>query len=512
MKKNLIIIVLLALSQSLFSQEWTVEIDLGCTWGLNDMVTVDGGESVLGIGNAEDDGFLVKIDKDGEYINRVVHLPGMILEYYSAVQLDNGNFMVFGLCDDSLCDPHFRKCLRVDIYDGELETVGSRMYDVEDETYETFSYGNTIVMLKSILSPSGTVILAASPAFYDEIWGNYRRALQMYELDRDGNILVKKPDTTALVNSFRGITYEPHSDNLLVAVNGGSFPNVTGAPGMYVIDMDFNVVGRQHLLGVQGGYGYEVDCINSISIDGTWIDGENYLLQALKFERNRPSFCYSSLYKVDSALHVYGELHLPPHDSCTWLPEGTGTAYIDDSTIFAFTFCAESMASFDTHQTNVILVDKHLNLLGRKTLKQDHVLTLVGQTAPFNDGGCVVRISKGITEYYQGEPFSQFMLMKFRRDDIEITWDVVRETTAVPVADAYPNPTSGTINIACSETFAPEDRILVFDLKGVKCLDSAVGSSGNLIRLDLQNLESGMYSYKVVSGRRELAVGKFVKE
>ena len=53
MKKNLLLVILMALSQSLFSQEWTVEIDLGCTWGLNDMVTVDGGESVLGIGNAE---------------------------------------------------------------------------------------------------------------------------------------------------------------------------------------------------------------------------------------------------------------------------------------------------------------------------------------------------------------------------------------------------------------------------------------------------------------------------
>ena len=80
----------------------------------------------------------MKIDKYGEYTDRVVHLPGMMLCYYSAVQLDNGNFMVFGLCDDSLCDPHYQKYIRVDILDNNLMPTASRTYDVEDDIYETF--------------------------------------------------------------------------------------------------------------------------------------------------------------------------------------------------------------------------------------------------------------------------------------------------------------------------------------------------------------------------------------
>jgi hypothetical protein len=46
----------------------------------------------------------------------------------------------------------------------------------------------------------------------------------------------------------------------------------------------------------------------------------------------------------------------------------------------------------------------------------------------------------------------------------------------------------------------------------MKCLDSEVGNIGNLITLDVHNLDAGLYVYKVVSGKRELASGKFVKE
>ena len=510
MKRNLIVIVLMVLCSNLYPQEWISQIELGSKWALNDVITIDEGESVLCLGcTSNKNGLVVKIDKDGEHIDRLVHPQGMILNYFSAVELNNGNYMVFGMCDDSLCDPHYQRYIRVDVFDSELEPMNSRTFSVEDEIFECF-YVITGMLLNSILSPSGTVILAATPAYYTE-QEYYQHALQLYELDEEGNILVRKALPYDYASSIEEITYEPHSDNLLMAVNGGSFPHSTGTPGIYVVNLDLDIVARKNMHNVQGGYGYQVDPIYEISTDGNWIDGDHLILHTQKSQHNRYSFYYSSLYVIDSALNVYGELHLPPYDSCTFIPRGTSTAYINDSTIFAITYCSENVYA-GVFQANVILVDKHLNLLGRKAFRDDEFLFRPGQPAAFNDGGCVVPILTQRGNDIPGDPEFQGMLMKFRREDIEITWDVVQETTAVPVADAYPNPTSGSINIVCSETFVPEDRILVFDLKGVKCLDSAIGSSGNLIRLDLQNLEPGLYSYKVVSGRRELAIGKFVKE
>ena len=501
--------VLMTLCPYLFSQEWTVQIETGNTWALNDVISVDNGESVLCLGcSANKHGLLVKVDRDGEHIDRIVHPQGMILNYFSAVQLDNGNYMVFGICDDSLCDPHYQRYIRVDVFDNGLEPIGSRTFSVEDETFDCF-YVIDGKLLNSILSPSGTVILAAAPAYYTE-QEIYRRALQLYELNEEGDTLVKKSLPTYYASSVEEITYEPHSDNLLMAVEGGNFLSSTGVPGIYVVDMSLEVISRKHLNKVQGGYGYEVDPIEKISTDGNWIDGDRLILHANKIQLNRRTFYYSSLYVIDSALNVYGELRLPPYDSTAWIPQGTSTAYIDDSTIFAITYCAEKMYT-GIYQANVILVDKHLNLLGRKAFRDDEFLFRPGQPAAFNDGGCLVPMLTRRGMYEPGDPEFQGMLMKFRREDIEITWDVVREDGASEHLLPYPNPTNGNINIPLPEAVSDNARLLLFDTEGVKCLDSAVGQEGNLIRLDTGNLASGLYLYRIIARNRMVAEGKFVK-
>ena len=49
-------------------------------------------------------------------------------------------------------------------------------------------------------------------------------------------------------------------------------------------------------------------------------------------------------------------------------------------------------------------------------------------------------------------------------------------------------------------------------MKGVKCFDCATTRQGDLITLDTQNLDAGMYVYRVVGSGREIAGGKFVKK
>lgn len=506
MKRKTITIILLALCHSLLAQEWTVTIDLGCDWGISESLSVDNGESVLCVGGtAENDGLLVKIDKYGEYIHRIEHLPSMMLRYYSAVQLDNGSFMVFGLCDDSLCDPYMRRYIRVEVLDGELEPICSKTYDVMDETFDGFTAVNyNLKLMRSLLSPSGTVFLMTSPAYYIEEYGYYRRALQLYELDLDGNILVKKPHPNFYAGCIERITYEPHSDNMLVAVEGGSFQNSTGTPGIYVVNTDLEVVSRKDLYNVQGGYAFEVDPIEQISMDGRWIDGDRILLHAMKYRGS--SFPYTCLYMIDSALNVHGEVRLPPYDSLTWMPMGTSTAYINDSTIFAATDCLQNILS-DNYQANVLLLDKHLNVLGRKVFREEGVAYIPGHTATFSDGGCLIPMAKNGLE---GQPDTR-SLMKFRRTDIEITWDVVQEDSYEKGLSPYPNPTDGIVNIPILENIPNNARVQLFDAASVKCLDKPIGQTGNLIRLDTGNLVSGLYLYRIVSGNLTVAEGRFVK-
>jgi hypothetical protein len=493
----------------IFAQEWSIPITGEDSFKFWDIISVDEGESVLGIGCIRtEDGYIAKATKEGEYIFREVHLPGMMLQYYTAVQLDNGNYMVFGVCDDSLCDYHTQKYLRIDVLDNQLNLISNRQYCVEDEDFEYFYEPWDGKNMRSIVSKDKTAILATRLSFYKETtYGNYHdNAVRFYEFDNLGNTIrvVDNPKPVAELGSIKEITYEPHSDYLMMIEKGGNYDYDSGGPGVFVMDADLNIVARQSMLHLGGAN------ITNNTCEGKWIDGDRLLVSCEQYIGS--NFTFHTLYVVDSALNVYADLRLPPYDSCTWVPYGTSTAYINDSTIFAISYSSERMFSDDVLQVNVTLVDKHLNLLGRKVLKRDNVMCLASSPAAFNDGGCAVLITSYNGENYQGPEFYEYNLMKFRREDIEITWDVVNEKPLKANISVYPNPSQGIINIAVENAFSEDARIQIYDTKGVKCLDGMIGKTGNLITLNIHNLDAGLYVYKVVSGGCELASGKFVKE
>lgn len=511
MNKWLLSLLFFVLGHCLMGQEWSILLEEERNGWLNDLIHVDEGEHVVGIGTHNialsqcKDGFVFKADKEGNILTRVVHLPGMTLEYYSAVQLPNGNFMAFGVCDDSLCDYHYQKYIRIDVFDEQLDTIVSRTYSVDDDVFDNFSYPHEGQIMKSIVTHSGTVVLAARLSYYNETWNCYAPALRLYELDETGAIL-RMHDTPRLqIGSINEITYIPGTDNLMILLDGGVFGYNSGVVGWYVVDTELNIIDRQMMVHLNG-----VDCIDDVACEGYWINGQYLIVDGEQYEGSH--FTYHTLFKMDASMNVTAALPLPPYDSCTWVPRGTNTAYANDSTIFAVSYCSETMSSMVAYQTNIMLVDKDLNLLGRKVLKEDNVVKIVRPPATFNDGGCLVMVFSRNGSQYTGEPFACYELMKFRREDIEITWDIVNETEAKPTSVAYPNPTTSSIHIPIDETLSHEARIQIFDAKGMKCLDCEVGSTGNLITLDVHNLDAGLYVYKVVSGKRELASGKFVKE
>lgn len=510
MKKLAILFLLIVPCIDLFSQEWSIPIAGEDSFKFWDVISVDKGESVLGIGCIRtEDGYIAKTTKEGDYIFREVHLPGMMLQYYSAVELDNGNYMVFGVCDDSLCDYHIQKYLCVDVYDNQLEAISSCLHEVDDDVFDCFYEPWVGDHLRSLVSKSGSIILATSLSYYVETnyGGHYSGALRFYEFDESGNIIRfvdQDPITYAGAGAIKEITYAPNSDNIMVFMHGGEFPPHSGCIGIYVANTELQIVARQHMLS----FG-ELGTVVTMACEGKWIDNQKIIVDIERYIGS--SFNYHTLFVTDSALNIYAELRLPPYDSCTWVPRGTNTAYINDSTIVAFSYSSERMFSDDVLQVNVTLVDKHLNLLGRKVLKREEVMCLASSPAAFNDGGCAVLITSYNGVHYQGPDFFEYDLMKFRREDIKITWDVIEEELANKTS-VFPNPTKGIINIPLGIIPDGETRIQIFDIKGVKCLDCAISKSGNLITLDTQNLESGLYLYKVVSGNALLSEGKFVKE
>ena len=506
-KQFLMLCCLMVMAAMGYGQEWAVSVDE--TDAAKELIAVDGGEHILSVGSAPGrDGCLLKVDKDGNYISRQVHLPGMALRYYSAIELDNGNYMAFGICDDSLADPHYQRYLQVDVFDSQLESVSSRTYDMDDDVTDLFSFPEEAFPMKSIITRKGTVLLAAAPSYEDQMYnGFFHSVLRFFEFDEEGELLriVDNPTSTALATDIKTITYAPNSDNLMVYVGSGIFGNASGFAGMMVADTAYNIVAKQPLWNLDG-----LEC-EDLSCDGHWIDGQYMILDVEQYIGS--SFTFHTLYKIDSARNVYAHHDVEPADSCTRVPRERNTAYLNDSTIFAISIFSETMySSLSYENANILLYDKHLNLLGRKVIKTNDVTYFPSVPAVFNDGGCLVMVRIRTEENYQGEPYTDYVLMKFRREDIEITWDVVQENETETHPSPYPNPTKGILNIPINQAEHNELRLQIFDMKGVKCFDCALTKQGDLITVDTQNLDAGVYVYRITSGTKEIADGKFIKE
>ena len=507
-KQFMMLCCLMVMAATSYAQEWAVSVDQ--TEMAKEMIAVDDGEHILYVGSVPDrDGFLLKVDKDGNYISRQIHLPGMALRYYSAIELDNGNYMAFGICDDSLADPHYQRYMQVDVFDNQLESIASRTYDMKDDVTDLFSFPENRCPMKSIITKKGTVLLAAAPGKeYSNNYGYYYQSvLRFFEFDEEGNLLriVDNPTSTVRLSDIKTITYAPNSDNLMVYVGDGIFGNASGFAGMMVADTAYNIVAKQPLWNLDG-----LEC-SDISCDGHWIDGQHIILDVEQYKGQ--SFTFHTLYKIDSARNVYGQHYLEPIDSCSLVPRERNTAYVNDSTIFAFSEFSEFLYNVvDYQQLNIALFDKHLNLLGRKVIKTDNTRYFPCVPAVFNDGGCLVLVRIMTGEHYQGVPYTDYELMKFRREDIEITWDVVQENETETHLAPYPNPTKGILNIPINQAEHNELRLQIFDMKGVKCFDCAISKQGDLITVDTQNLDAGMYVYQVLSGGKEVGNGRFVRE
>ena len=505
-KRFMMLCCLMVMAATSYAQEWAVSVDE--TDAAKELIAVDGGEHILYVGSAPGrDGCLLKVDKDGNYISRQVHLPGMALRYYSTIELENGNYMAFG-CDDSLADPHYQRYMQVDVFDSQLESVSSRTYDMDDDVTDLFSFPDACSHMKSIITKKGTVLLAAAPSYEDQMYnGFFHSVLRFFEFDEEGELLriVDNPTSTALATDIKTITYAPNSDNLMVYVGSGIFGNASGFAGMMVADTAYNIVAKQPLWNLDG-----LEC-EDIACDGHWIDGQYMILDVEQYIGS--SFTFHTLYKIDSARNVYAHHDVEPADSCTRVPRERNTAYVNDSTIFAISIFSETMySSLSYENANILLYDKHLNLLGRKVIKTNDVTYFPSVPALFNDGGCLVLVRVRTGEHFQGEPYTDYELMKFRREDIEITWDVVQENETETHPSPYPNPTNGILNIPINQAELNELRLQIFDMKGVKCFDCATTRQGDLITLDTQNLDAGMYVYRVLSGGKEMVDGKFVKE
>lgn len=517
---NIWMLVFLFIPQNLLSQVWLTEFDIpeGRTMTPAECFSADNGSAMLAVGRTSESsdytryckGVVAKVDADGNSVMREIQVEGMDMKYLCGTQLDNGGFIVFGLYDDSLhADTSlYQRYLRADVFDNELNLLHTKTFRTDVGGYggiyhdDPFRNGHLWCAKNDV----GNVVLVSEPAYFLSIppGGMFMQDFRFYEFNDMGDTL---RSNTIFIESGVGPV-----DRLFKTQNELACLTYAGNGEAYwIVDSNLNVEKKFSIKPIHNG----VVCSDA-RCDGHWYDGNQLIIDMEWHTGTGNDVLYQhSLhkYKLDSNCQLIAELHLPCADSTNWAPYSVNTAYVNDSTIFAITYSGSWWAANDTYQLNITLVDKDLNLLGRKVIKKQDYCFVCDQPVPLYPNGCFLPIDLFSGSNYQGEGFQRYEVLPVFRDEIVITWDVVDEHQNVETyGTAFPNPTNGTLNIPVEGITPDVSRIQIFNVIGQKCLDSNIGKNGNLITIDTQNLEAGTYLYQVVSADRILTKGKFVKE
>ena len=175
---NIWLLFLLFIPQHLLAQVWEVNFDVpeGRNMVYSECFSADNGNAMFIVGRTalssdytrSVKGVVAKVDAEGNYAMREIQSEGLELKYLCGTQLGNGNFIVFGLCDDSLHADGYQRFLRADVFDGDLNLLYTNVYRTDVGGYGGI-YGDDIFRNDDLWcskNDDGNVVLGISPASY----------------------------------------------------------------------------------------------------------------------------------------------------------------------------------------------------------------------------------------------------------------------------------------------------------------------------------------------------------
>jgi hypothetical protein len=149
-----------------------------------------------------------------------------------------------------------------------------------------------------------------------------------------------------------------------------------------------------------------------------------------------------------------------------------------------------------------------MNLIGTSTLGGDtyYHANFVLATP---DKGCLI-----MTQRYDSLPYfeTDAVIWKVMPEDMTIVTSVEEIPQKVGSNLTWPNPSQNEVNISLTGFEIGEKlRFRLYDMQGNKCLDKQIQVSGNTLKVELQNLASGTYTYEIESKDGNHIQSKIIK-
>lgn len=501
--KNLILLLSLAFPMILGAQQWEMKLDMPSVF-VDGVINESDEAIVAGLCYNTDDediyyGTVFKVKKNGEQETLSFNNELKNVRLMNIIQLANGSYFVSGIeqvgniGNNKVCDIHIL------LLDKNLEMVKHERLSPETGYYfgvdqDAILDEDKVIMVCSTL---GDDFVRFKPTFFkfnadaEQIATTYptvetgindysnlnvKRMQLKKSLDGSGYVLIARftGSGTNLLKYDKSFRFESTSDPEHPEYMGSSLYNSYEANSDYwMSDEDMMIFGSYcNYRGDEDRY--EV-IISDVNLDGT-----------------------INKYEVITS------------DSCHTVFSGNNAmCYVNDSTIYGG-YHSYSNAVMPFH-TQLCMFNRNMEILGTITI-EDCLGYSSKMLLSYANGDLLLLGSVNRTNSIQN--VTEATIMKFTRNDfINATMDVNEVLDSEITSFVYPNPTEGDLNIDIRGIGSDiENRVRIMDVNGRTMMSRIIRGCGNVLKLDVGALDSGVYFYEIFNAGGTVTKGKFVRE
>jgi len=459
---------------------------------------LDNSGSVVIIGSIGDfleanyDGIVFKVFPDGDYIYRRVVKQDTSCQFGSITLLDNGNYMIFGryAVGDTL---EIKDRMLVLILNPDLETVMEKTYRLNNDFYVLYGMENNTLL------DADRNIVYANGRLTPRGGNDYNTDYYFMRFNQQGDTLLTRgyeswPNVT--VGSLRMV---PDSDTLMVIGRGY---NQNGYQEMLLLDHDFNII-ESFDISQDGN-------LSGQQHSDVWLNETEFLMTRNGITDSRKREYYATVSRLNTSGELLQELLLDRPDTTEYIAWYKSMSYRNDSTIYigvnqSYNVLWEAIPM----KSVVYIIDKDMNLLGRKDLGGDTEYEIFSMVAT-EDDGCMLFGARYVNS---PAPDRDIYIWKILREDFELITSVEDYPLDKIAAKAWPNPADDLLHISLEGFEAGQDfRLRIYNTAGQKYLDKAHTVSGNAVQCRIDVLPSGIYVYELQTADGQVRGGKFIKK
>ncbi|MDA3943814.1 MAG: T9SS type A sorting domain-containing protein [Bacteroidetes bacterium] len=434
---------------------------------------------------------ILKIAPDGTLQSKRMERQDTVSTFNEVTLLDNGNYFVSGsynVGNDFYAMDHFW----VVIFDENLEILTERSYGI-NEPY--VKYGQ---LHRSIVNKDREVAVVATNKRM--VNNHLRDDFIMFRFSQQGDSLSSvqyESGPSAHPNSFDSI---PGTDSLMMI--GRGVIN-TGQESLNFMDLEMNITSNVNISDRDGSYRYT---------NGNWLSSDEFLmLSNWILDDDKSSEYLFSVFRVNTSGQYLQELQLDRPDTLEYAAYFTNLVVAPDSLIYVGGFQSYNDVSSTPSYCIIYLIDKDLNLIGRRDFGGDANYSLRGIEAT-SDGGCFAyALQTNIHDrwYYECD----VVMWKFLREDFEIITRLTDQPAMALNSKAWPNPANDVLHISLDGLPTGSDfRLQIYNTAGQKYFDKALTVTAKSVQCRIGVLPAGTYVYQLQTANGQAGSGRFIKQ